>query len=508
VALIAGCGGSDVTEPSALGSTTTDATTTGTTATDTTAAGTTDTGAATVPGAATGSTAGTTTGSTTTTGTTTGASSGATAGGATTASTKAGGKVANAKAGAATGGSAVENMVASAAIFGGNAPCKPATLSPVNIGNVSTLSGVLGELFSPVRPALETFVASQNACGGLNGHKINFFLDDDQGDPSTASTKVQKMIQEKKILAFVGNIQVLTVDAIVPVIKRSGIPIIGSDITNSTWFTNPLMFPQGPPGQGVAYGYLDGALNYFHTKNVGNIWCIEVPRACEQINRAMKELAPKLGANFKKDIQVSITSPSYVQQCLDFKAAGVEALALTFDAASMNRLARSCQQVGYAPHIMPYPLGVGNEKQFLQGNKWLGNAYVTMNHFPWFGNSTPAEKYWQASIRKYNPGFTSGGAASLGWAAGALLVAASSGLSADNPTTKQLLDTLYSFKGQKFTTLGGLTGPLTYREGSTPKVPYCLFAGIGNADNTGWAKSIDKPSCTNVVAPSDPQASS
>ena len=27
---------------------------------------------------------------------------------------------------------------------------------------------------------------------------------------------------------------------------------------------------------------------------------------------------------------------------------------------------------------MPYPLGVGNEKQFF-GNKWLGDAYVPMN---------------------------------------------------------------------------------------------------------------------------------
>ncbi|MBA3745130.1 MAG: ABC transporter substrate-binding protein [Sporichthya sp.] len=139
-------------------------------------------------------------------------------------------------------------MVSTAGIFGGTAACKPATGSPVNIGNVRTLSGVLGELFSPVRPALETFIASQNACGGLNGHKINFSISDDQGDPSTASTKVQEMIQTKKVLAFVGNIQVLTVDAVLPIIKRSGIPIIGSDITNSTWFSNPLLFPQGPPG--------------------------------------------------------------------------------------------------------------------------------------------------------------------------------------------------------------------------------------------------------------------
>jgi branched-chain amino acid transport system substrate-binding protein len=402
--------------------------------------------------------------------------------------------------------SAAESLVANHPIFGGTAPCKPATLSPVNIGNVSTLSGVLGELFAPVRSALETFAASQNACGGLNGHKINLFIDDDQGDPATASSKVQSMIQTKKILAFIGNIQLLTVDAVAPIIKRYGVPILGSDLTNNTWFTNPLMFPQGSNVQSMAYGYVNAALNHFGKKNIGEVWCIEVPRACEQMDRAFKELAPMMGATVKKTIQVSITAPSYVQQCLDLKNAGVEALGLSFDAASQHRLARSCTQVNYFPDVMPYPLGVGNEKQFLQGNKWLGNAYVSMNHFPWFASNTPAERYWQASVKKFNPGFVSGGTAAMGWASGALLVAASAGLSAENPTTQQLLDTLWTFKGQKWTTLGGLTPPLTFVKDGNPRVPYCLYAAISNADNTGWAKAVSKPVCTDILAPSDPQA--
>jgi branched-chain amino acid transport system substrate-binding protein len=417
------------------------------------------------------------------------------------------GKGAKAATGTGTGAalSAAEKVVATSPIFGGKGPCKAATLSPVNIGNVSTLSGVLGELFSPVRSALETFAASQNACGGLNGHRINLLIDDDQGDPSTASSKVQAMIQQKKVLAFIGNIQLLTVDAIVPVIKRYGIPILGSDLTNNTWFTNPLMFPQGSSVQSMAYGYINAALNYFHTPNIGEVWCVEVPRACEQMDRAFRELAPMMGATVKKTIQVSITAPSYVQQCLDLKNSGVEALGLSFDAASQHRLARSCTQVDYHPKVMPYPLGVGNEKQFLQGNKWLGNAYVSMNHFPWFASDTPALQYWQASIRKFNPGFVSGGTAAMGWASGALLVAASAGLSAENPTTQQLLNTLWTFKGQPWTTLGGLTPPLTYGKDQNPRVPYCLFAAISNADNTGWVKGVSKPVCTDLIAPSDPQ---
>jgi hypothetical protein len=190
------------------------------------------------------------------------------------------------------------------------------------------------------------------------------------------------------------------------------------------------------------------------------------------------------------------------------KNAGVEALILDIDAASMVRVARSCTQVSYFPKVLAYPLAVGNEKQFLAGDKWLGDTYVPMNVFPWQGNTTPAEKYWQNSIKKFNPGFVSGGAASLGWAAGALLVAASAELSPTNPTTQQLLDALWEFKGQKFTELGGLTGPRTYGKDQNPKVPYCLFNAIANDTNTGWKSVADKITCTKVTAPSDPQHNS
>lgn len=402
---------------------------------------------------------------------------------------------------------AVQKLVDDSPLFGGRAACRPATLSPVSIGNVSTLSGVLGEVFAPARTSLQTFVTAQNACGGLNGHPIQFFQEDDQGDPSTAVTKVQTLIEQRKVLAFVGNIQVLTLDAIVPTIKRSGIPVIGGDITNNTWYTNPLIFPQGPTGaQGVAYGYLVGATQYHQKKIVGDIWCIEVPRGCEQINRAMRELAPQMGATFAKDVQVSITAPSYVQQCLQFKDAKVEALALTFDAASMVRLARSCTQVGYHPKLMAYPLALGNQKQFL-GNDWLGDTYVPLNSFPWMGNTTPVEKYFQATMKRYSPGADSGMAATIGWSAGALLVAASAGLSPTNPTTQQLLDTLYQFKGQKFTELGGMSpSPLTFQAAGGAKVPYCLYSVVSNDENTGWKRVVSTPTCTKVVAPSDPQA--
>ncbi len=368
----------------------------------------------------------------------------------------------------AAGAAAVEKLVASHPIFGGTAACRPATLSDVPIGNVSTLSGVLGELFAPARSALETFVAAQNACGGLNGHRIKLYVEDDQGDPSVAFAKGLDLVQSKKILAFVGNIQNLTIDGFLPAVKKTGVPVLGGDVVSNTWYTNPLLFPQGSGVQSMAYAMLAGGTKEYHKKTtVGVLWCIEVPRACEQFQRATGELAPDLGLNVAKSIQVSITAPSYVQQCLELKSANAETVFMAIDAASMQRVARSCEQVGYFPKVVAFPIAVGNQKQFF-GNKWLGNTYVPMNVFPWMSSNNAAERYWQSSVKKYSPGIDVGGASSLAWVSGALLVAAAANLPAENPTTQDLLDTLFTFKGQSFTELGGLSGPKTFTEGASP----------------------------------------
>ncbi len=370
---------------------------------------------------------------------------------------------------------AVASTVRNAPIFGGGRVCKPATLSEVTFGNVSTLSGVLGELFAPAVPALNTFMTSQNACGGLSGHKIKIVIKDDQGDPSTAVTRAQELIQKDRILAFVGNIQVLTIHAIVPTIKQAGIPIIGGDLTSSAWFENPLIFPQAASIQSFAVGYLTAIKNHFKKTVVGNLWCIEVPASCGAINVALKDLAPKFGIRIAAAPQVSLTQPSFVQECLQMKNAGVEAAVISTDAASAVRFARSCPQVGFFPETLIHQIGIGSEKQFL-GNPWLGGTYIPLNTFAHMANRTPAERYYQASVRKFNPGFDTGGAASTAWTAGALLVAAAANLPAENPTTQDLLDTLYEFRGQDFTRLGGLTATsLTYERDGVPRIPYCRY---------------------------------
>jgi branched-chain amino acid transport system substrate-binding protein len=378
-------------------------------------------------------------------------------------------------------------------VLGGGGACGPATGSPVTLGNVSTLSGVLGLLFSPVVPALQAFTKAVNSCGGLNGHLVRLIVGDDQDDPATAVTVANQQIQNSHILAFLGNIQVLTIDGMTSLINSSHIPIIGGDLTNDTWFSSPYIFPQGSAPESISADYLNIMFNTFHAKKVADVYCLEVPKACTQIDAALRQDAEKAGNPVTSSIQVSITAPSYTSQCLAMQQAGVEAVALTVDAPTQTRVARSCSSVGFHPHYVAYPLGVGNEQEFLNHPE-LANTPVPLQTFPWMANATPAQQYFQKAMSQYAGGAIRGYAGSLGWVAGALLVAATTNLPA-NPTTNDILNGLYSIKGND---LGGLTAPLTFQRGQNPVEPFCYFIANSNGSNNGWA--APSTSCLPVPA--------
>jgi branched-chain amino acid transport system substrate-binding protein len=407
----------------------------------------------------------------------------------------------------------IAGLMKQQAIFGGTQACKPATGSAIPIGNVSTLSGLLGEQFAPVQPALKMFIQSQNACGGIAGHPIDFHIADGQDDPATSVTVAGRMIEQYHVVAFMGNIMPFTIDAFAKFANSKGVPVIGGDLTTNVWFTDPYVFPEGAPPQAEGAGWAQQA-KALGLHKVGIVYCIEVPQACTVIDKSFTESAQKLGLQVVYNGQGSFTQPDFTPQCLAAKQSGAEAFVPVLDAPGANRFARDCKKVGYTPQFMIYALGVGNEKQFF-GVAELGNAYVPLNSFPWMAGAgafpgNPAMQYWQKIVTRYNPGFASGGAASLGWQSGALLVAAATASPSISPskpvTTANLLDGLWQFRGQDWTTLGGLAPPLAFGKDKTPTVPYCTFAATSNANNTAWAKVDTAIKCSDFRVPSDPQA--
>ena len=109
------------------------------------------------------------------------------------------------------------------------------------------------------------------------------------------------------------------------------------------------------------------------------------------------------------------------------------------------------------------------------------NTWLIFSQYPYFVTSQPGIKALDAAMDKYYPGVRTNPNAPSGelvsaWASGMLLkdaLQAGRLQPGTTPTTALLLKGLYSLKGD---TLGGLTPPLTFKNGAIENVK-CWFQG-------------------------------
>ena len=117
--------------------------------------------------------------------------------------------------------------------------------STIALGNVGTYSGVIGAVFSGAQQTMGVWQAYVNPHGGLNGHPVHVYIEDDGADPSTSVSDVEQEVTQDHVIAFVGNLMPLTVQASVSYLQQQNIPVIGGDASSTTWWQSPILFPQG-----------------------------------------------------------------------------------------------------------------------------------------------------------------------------------------------------------------------------------------------------------------------
>jgi branched-chain amino acid transport system substrate-binding protein len=76
--------------------------------------------------------------------------------------------------------------------------------APIKIGAVLSLTGSYAGLGAPEKNTLEMEVAAINAAGGVDGAKIELFIEDDATDPAKAQAAAVKLIEQEKVVALIG----------------------------------------------------------------------------------------------------------------------------------------------------------------------------------------------------------------------------------------------------------------------------------------------------------------
>jgi branched-chain amino acid transport system substrate-binding protein len=438
--------------------------------TDSTGASTTNgggTGPATTGSGTTGSALGTTTGSSSAAGTT--GTSGSTS--AATSGSRSGGGSTSGSTGSSSGGTT-----------GVTAAGCTKSLSPIKIGEVGGWTGLVSNILLPTRTAMQVWVKDTNARGGVACHPIQLFQADDGGDPSRAAADIQDLVQNKGVVALVGNQVTLSMAGFRSKAEQLHVPAVGGDLLTYDWFQSPMMFPQGGDLTGDVLGAVKVQASRGH-KKVGMIYCVEA-KTCSDAAGIMDRQVSKTGASLVYKTQVSITQTDFSAECQAAKSAGADQVLLAMDGSSISRIMKSCKALSYTPAIATSPIAVGSTVTS-DPNVTAVSLSVGAATTPWTQAVTAAEKRYHQAMATYAPGMPIDGATNVAWVSGELFARAITSLGAAGAgtiTSELVLKGLGTIKNDN---LDGLTLPLTFKPGQTTSpVKPCYFPAL--LDGSGW----------------------
>jgi branched-chain amino acid transport system substrate-binding protein len=102
----------------------------------------------------------------------------------------------------------------------------------IKVGIYGDLSGQTSSFGQSTKNGVLMAIDEINAAGGINGRKIEWIMEDDQGQTQQASTVVKKLINQDKVVAVLGEVASSNSLAAAPVAQEAKVPMITPSSTN------------------------------------------------------------------------------------------------------------------------------------------------------------------------------------------------------------------------------------------------------------------------------------
>jgi branched-chain amino acid transport system substrate-binding protein len=439
------------------------------------------TGAVTGSGGATGSGTSGTTGQLTTGGT--GSTSGT--GGTSTGATGGTGGATGSTSGTSTGASDTGTSGTS-----GTTGAVAGDTSPIIIGTVGNFSGAPGVVNKPSATGVQVWANAVNAAGGIAGHPLKVIVQDDQADPARYRQILQDLVENKHVIAFVGNGTSTTVQAGTSYLEKVRVPVVGSGDGSPAWQSSKMQFPVVGNADALTYGDMSTAVKQ-GKKKMALLSCVEAS-SCTGWAAAAKKYAARAGMDIVYSANVSITQADFTSECLNARNAGANVMAVIADQNTGYRAAASCAQQGYKPSfIAACPADADTEKTTLEGE--IG----AMHTFPFFGvpGNAQADEFSNA-LKRYGANTNRSMYLASGWASGKLFQAAFlKGVGTNKPTSKGVLEGLWGLP--RGDTLNGLILPINFKREGAATSPTCYFPAFISKGR--WvAPDGMKPTCVKL----------
>jgi branched-chain amino acid transport system substrate-binding protein len=373
----------------------------------------------------------------------------------------------------------------------------PPTGTPLVIGWVGTQTSPTAGSSTLGPDGLDTWVKWTNAHGGIAGHPVQAYYVDDKADPAVGLTGVKDLVENKHVIALVGDAAGSTEQTWADYVLQHRIPVIHDQLIDALWFTNPMFYPLGGTVITNIWGQMKSAATQGATK-VGILLCTEVA-ACAQAQQLFTTDAKAVGLDPVYNALASQTQASYTAECIAAKKAGAEAMAAFINTVVFSR---DCGRQGFKPIYINS--GGAPTAATIKTAPELGNSVGSSPDFPCQDTTIKAGEDFQTALKQYHPDWAPGGSKRdqfaeplcSAWVGGQGFKKAieNAGVAATaTATNEDVIKGLSMFKEE---TLDGLTVPVTLSDGTTPNPQNkCVFLYKWSGTDFSSVPSPGTPTC-------------
>jgi branched-chain amino acid transport system substrate-binding protein len=382
-----------------------------------------------------------------------------------------------------------------AGVLGAAGTAASASEPPITIAMITSLTGPGASEFSEAAAGFNARVALQNAQGGVNGHKINGMVLDDQTSPTEVVTAVQDALS-KGAFGIVSTTPLFFEAAKYP--NQQGVPVTGGFFDGPEWGEHPYtnMFAADAGSVNPKYPVNTG-LGTFLKAHGATVLCSYgysiSPSSSRAAIGAEDSFVHAGGKAGELDTTVPFGGVDFTSAALVAKQKGCNAFYGTMDDNSNFALATAVEQAGIKPKVLAFPTGY--EPSVIGSPAWhtLQGTYFETQFRP-FQLPNAGTRAMEAALVKYahfKPGQFPAYSQYESWL-GADLMIKGLELAGKNPTRSGVIHALRNLKS--YNGGGLLPENIDYATIFGHDVnPGCLW--YVTAEKKGFVPTTDKTVC-------------
>ncbi len=325
--------------------------------------------------------------------------------------------------------------------------------SVYKIGAVFSVTGVASFLGEPEKKTAEMIVEEINASGGINGHKVELVLYDDESDATKAILAVRKLIKKDKVSIIIGPTRSGESLAVAPVVERERVPLISC--ASSYKIVTPVekrhwVFKVAPSDSHVVqrmYEYMTG-------KGIKKIAILTVSTGYGSSGREeLLKYAPKYGIEIVADERYGPKDTDLTAQFTKIRSKKPQAIVNWSVGPTQILAAKTWKQLGMANIPLFQSHGFGNKKNIEMLGSDAEGIYVPLPPVvigPILPDSHPQKQtimnYKKAYEARYNEPVSSFGGHA--WDAINLAIMALKSVGPDRAKIRDFIENTHNFVGQ------------------------------------------------------------